>query len=335
MKTLIYSAKDFEIPFLERANGDNHSLKYIPERLTTHTAMEALGFQAISIFSADDASDIVLQKLKDFGVEYITLRSAGYDNVNLRVARRLGLKVANAPDYSPNAVAEHAITLLLALNRKIMLSRKQTQHYDFTLTNLIGFDLVGKTVGVVGTGRIGSVIVKILNGFGCNILATDPVEDEYLKTTYGVSYVDINTLCAESNVLILSVPLNQETHQMIDRSKLGLMKKDMLLINVARGAVVQTKDVMEYVDKKRIGGYATDVYEKESGLFFYDRSNDRPDDALLAQMLHHNRILLTPHQGFATREAIENIAKTTVENLNSWQRGNNPTTALTLPKELV
>ncbi|RMB64097.1 2-hydroxyacid dehydrogenase [Dokdonia sinensis] len=335
MKTLIYSAKDFEIPFLEDANNDVHSFKYIPDRLTTHTAMMALGFEAISIFSADDASEIVLQKLKDFGVEHITLRSAGYDNVNLRVAKRLGFKVANAPEYSPNAVAEHAIALLLALNRKITLSRKQTQHYDFTLTNLIGFDLVGKTVGVVGTGRIGSVIVKILNGFGCNIHATDPVEDEYLKTTFDVSYVDIDTICSQSDVVILSVPLNQETHQLIDRSKLELMHKNALLINVARGAVVHTNDVLEYVNRKRVGGYATDVYDKESGVFFYDRSKDRPDDEVLEKMLNHDRILLTPHQAFATREAIENIAKTTASNLNSWQRGTNPQTELTVSKELL
>ena len=335
MKTLIYSAKDFEIPFLEKANTDLHSMKYISDRLTTHTAMMAIGFDAISIFSADDASEIVLEKLRDFGVAYITLRSAGYDNVNLRVAKRLGFKVANAPDYSPNAVAEHAIALLLALNRKITLSRKQTQQYDFSLTKLVGFDLIGKTVGIVGTGRIGGVIAKILNGFGCNIIATDPTEDEYLKTQFGVSYVDINTLCAKSDVVMLSVPLNQQTHHLIDRSKLELMHTNSLLINVARGAIVHTIDVIEYVDRNRIEGYATDVYDKESGVFFYDRSEDVPMDEVLEKMLNHERILLTPHQAFATREALENIARTTVENLNSWEKGINPRTELTISKKLL
>lgn len=335
MKTLIYSAKDFEIPFLEAANNDAHSFKYIPERLTTHTAMMALGFEAISIFSADDASPIVLEKLRDFGVEYITLRSAGYDNINIQTAKRLGFKVANAPEYSPNAVAEHAIALLLALNRKITLSRKQTQQYDFTLTNLIGFDLVGKTVGVVGTGRIGSVIVKILNGFGCKILATDPTEDAHLKAAYGVSYVAIDTLCTQSDVIILSVPLNQETHQMINHLTLELMHKNTLLINVARGAVVHTEEVLNYLDKKRIGGYATDVYDKESGVFFYDRGKNKPIDKVLDKMLNHDRILLTPHQAFATQEAVENIAKTTVLNLTSWQKGINPKTELTMAGALL
>lgn len=335
MKTLIYSAKDFEIPFLEAANNDLHEFRFVSGRLRSQTAMMAIGFDAVSIFSADDANEIVLEKLKDFGVEYITLRSAGYDNVNIQAAKRLGIKVANAPKYSPNAVAEHAIALLLALNRKITLSRKQTQQYDFTLTNLVGFDLVGKTVGVVGTGRIGSVIVKILHGFGCTILASDPVEDASLKTKYGVSYVDINSVCSQSDVVILSVPLNKDTYQLIDSSKLELMHEDTLLINVARGAVVQTEDVIDYVDSKRIGGYATDVYDKEGGVFFYDRSKDIPKDELLEKMLYHKRILLTPHQAFLTKEALENIAKTTVANLSSWQEGVNPKTELTTSQNLT
>lgn len=335
MKTLIYSAKDFEIPFLDDANNDLHTLKYAPERLTTHTAMMALGFEAISIFSADDASPIVLQKLKDFGVEYITLRSAGHDNINLRTAKRLGFKVANAPDYSPHAVAEHAIALLLALNRKITLSRKQTQQYDFTLTNLVGFDLVGKTVGVVGVGRIGSVIVKILNGFGCNILATDPTEDSYLQAQYGVTYCSIDQLCSQSDVVILSMPLTPDTHQLINSSKLEFMHKNALLINVARGGVVATQDVLEFVVRKRIGGYAADVYDRESGIFFYDRSTAIPEDKTLDKMLTHDRILLTPHQAFATREAIRNIATTTVGNLTSWQKGINPKTELTISRALL
>ena len=335
MKSLIYSAKDFEIPFLEAANKDQHVFRFVPGRLRSQTAMMAIGFEAVSIFSADDASEIVLEKLKDFGVQYISLRSAGYDNVNIRVAKRLGMKVANAPDYSPNSVAEHAIALLLALNRKITLSRKQTQQYDFRLTNLVGFDLVGKTVGIVGTGRIGSVIVKILHGFGCDILASDPIEDAYLKTKYGVSYVDIDSLCSQSDVVLLSVPLNKDTYQLIDSSKLELMHENALLINVARGAVVNTSDVIDYVDRKRIGGYATDVYDKEGGVFSFDRSKDIPKDELLEKMIYHKRILLTPHQAFLTEEALENIAKTTVNNLNSWQEGINPKTELTISKNII
>lgn len=320
MKTLIYSAKDFEIPYLEAANNKQHLFKYIPDRLTSHTAMMALGYPAISIFSADDASEIVLEKLKDFGVKHITLRSAGYDNVNLRVAKRVGFKIANAPDYSPYAVAEHAIGLLLALNRKIIHAHTQTQHYNFALDKLIGFDLKGKTVGVVGTGKIGSVIVEILNGFGCKILATDPTENSMLKTRFNVAYHDINHLCRESDVLILSVPLTPQTHRFIDATKLDLMKKHALLINVARGAVVHTGAVIDYLNNNRSAGYATDVYEKESGVFFYDRSTNIPEDKMLDALLAHDRVLLTPHQAFATHEALGNIATTTVSNLTNWEK---------------
>jgi len=328
MKTLIYSAKDFETPFLEEANKDVHSFKYSSDRLTTKTAMMALGFEAISIFSADDASGIVLEKLKDFGVKYITLRSAGHDNINLKIAKRLNFKVANSPDYSPYAVADHAITLLLALNRKVTLARKQTQNYNFTLDKLIGFDLHNKTVGVIGTGKIGSIIAQILNGFGCCIMAVDPFEKEDLKTRFQVSYTHLDNLCKECSVIILSIPLTSDTHHLIDKSKLDLMHKETLLVNVARGAVVHTKDVLAYVEKKRIGGYATDVYDKESGVFFYDRSQNKPHDTDLEKMLTHDHILLTPHQAFATKEALANIAQTTVDNLSSWQEGSNPKNSL-------
>lgn len=328
MKTLLYSSKDFEIPFLEEANKDLHSFKYITDRLTTKTAKMALGFEAISIFSADDASGIVLEKLKDFGVKYITLRSAGYDNVNLKVARRLDFKVAHSPGYSPYAVAEHAIMLLLALNRKVVLARKQTQDYNFTLDHLIGFDLKDKTVGVVGTGKIGSVIVQLLNGFGCQLMAVDPFENEELKKRFQLSYSSLEQLLQKCQVIILSVPLTPQTHHLIDKSKLLLMQKGTLLINVARGAIIHTKDVLEHVNKNLLGGYATDVYEKESDVFFYDRSNNHPHDDDLDKMLKDDRILLTPHQGFATKEALANIAQTTVENLSNWQQGSIPKNTL-------
>ncbi len=330
MKTLIYSAKDFEIPFIEAANNGTHAITYSTERLTTHTAMMALGYKAISIFSGDDASPIVLEKLKDFGVEHITLRSAGHDNVNLHTAAHLKIQVANAPDYSPNAVAEHAVGLLLALNRKITLSRKQTQQYDFRLSKLVGFDLVGKTVGVVGTGRIGSVIVRIMSGFGCNVIATDPQIDATLVDNYKVNYCDIDSLCFKSDIIFLSLPLTTATHQLIDASKLTLMHKEVLLINVARGGVVETQEVIDYVTSNRIGGYATDVYDKESGVFSYNRSDSIPEDKVLEELLQNDRMLLTPHQAFATREALHNIASTTIENLNAWQKGATPASQLTV-----
>jgi D-lactate dehydrogenase len=321
MKTLMYSTKDFEVPYLEKANQETHTLHFTPERHTTDTAMLAVGYDAISIFSADDASPNVLEKLKDFGVSYITLRSAGYDNVNLQKAQKLGIQVANAPDYSPNAIAEHAIALLLAINRKIIIANTQVQRYDFTLSNLIGMDLKGKTIGVIGTGKIGSVIVKILHGFESTIVATDIVQNEDLTHDFGVSYMSVQELCTQSDVIILSVPLNAETHHLIDTETLGYMKPSAYIINVARGAIVHTKAVLESLNTNAIKGYATDVYAHESGIFFYDRSSDKPKDPLLDKLLQHSNVILTPHQAFATQEALTNIASTTIENLSGWEQG--------------
>lgn len=329
MKTLIYSTKDFEIPYLEKANQNTHDLHFTSERLTTHTAMLAVGYRAISIFSADDASSNVLEKLKDFGVSYITLRSAGYDNVSLFKAQKLKMHVANAPGYSPHAIAEHAITLLLAMNRKIIQANTQVQQYDFTLSHLVGMDLKGKTVGVIGTGRIGAVIVKILHGFDTTILATDIVESEYLIHDFGITYVPLQELCKHSDVILLSVPLNGDTHHLIDKEALSSMKSNAYLINVSRGAIVDTKAVLESLDNNTLNGYATDVYAHESGIFFYDRSLDKPDDTLLDSMLKHPKILLTPHQAFATQEALSNIATTTIENLSSWEAGERSKNELT------
>ncbi len=325
MRTLVYSAKDFEIPYLNNASQDSiHSLDFIEDRLTTHTAMKAIGYDAISIFSADDASANVLEKLKDFGVQYITLRSAGYDNVNLNKAKKLNIKVANAPDYSPNAIAEHAIALLLAINRKITIANKQVQEYNFTLSNLVGMDLKRKTIGIIGTGRIGSVIAKILHGFDTQIVATDIDLNKNLIHNYGVRYTTIKELCSQCDVILLSIPLNTSTYQLIDKEMLNCMKPNTYIINISRGAVVHTKSILEALDSNRLAGYATDVYEKESGVFFYNRSSDIPEDHLLESLLKHPKVLLTPHQAFATQEALSNIAATTIENLTAWQRDEHP-----------
>ncbi|GAA4275470.1 2-hydroxyacid dehydrogenase [Aquimarina mytili] len=320
MKILIYSAKDFEIPFLEKANNNEHQIKYIPERLTTETARLALGFDVISIFSADDASSLVLEKLKDFGIKYITLRSTGYDNVNLTAAKKLNIKVANTAGYSPNAIAEHAVALLLALNRKLILSNTQVNSYNFSLSNLVGFDLDQKTVGIIGTGRIGKVIAKIMHGFGCHILAKDTYEDSKLKENYDVFYTDLEDLCKRSDIIFLSIPLTTQTHHMINKDVIQHMKTHTLLINVARGGVVCTEDIIQALELKRIAGYGTDVYEHESGIFFYDHSKNKPKDVSLQSLINLPNVLLTPHQGFATQEALSNIAEATFYNINCWSQ---------------
>ncbi|WGK64023.1 NAD(P)-dependent oxidoreductase [Croceiramulus getboli] len=321
MKTLIFSAKDFEIPYLKKANDGKHQFTFTKDRLTNDTAMQALNHKAISIFSADEASTMVLEKLADFGVEHISLRSAGYDNVNLKTAKELGIKVANAPDYSPNAIAEHAIALALALNRNIIGAHHQVNAYDFRLDQLIGFDFKGKTMGVVGTGRIGAIIVKILSAFDTQILAVDTNPDSELKKRYLVDYRSLDEVCQQADVLFLSVPLNSETHYLFDENRLRDLKANSLMINVARGAVVKTEAILDALDQDQLSGYAADVYEHEKEIFFYDRSKNRPKDDLLDRLINHPKVLLTPHQAWATQDAIQRIAEITIDNLDHWERG--------------
>ncbi|GAA0731371.1 2-hydroxyacid dehydrogenase [Aquimarina litoralis] len=329
MKVLIYSAKDFEIPFLEQSNKDQFHIKYSKERLTEDTAVLALGFDVVSIFSADDCSSSVLERLRDFGIRYITLRSSGYDNINLKTASRLGIRVANAAGYSPHAIAEHAITLLLSLNRKIIMANQQVHNYNFLLDDLIGFDLNQKTVGIIGTGRIGKVIAKIMNGFGCQIIANDLIEDPDLVENDKVTYYKLEELLQQSDILFLSTPLTSETHHLIRTETIEYMKRNLILINVARGGIVRTEDIIKALELKKIAAYGSDVYEYENRVFFYDRSQNHPNDPLLQELIDLPNSLITPHQAFATKEALHNIAKTTFDNIQSWQNGGIPQNELT------
>jgi len=321
MKLLVYSAKEFEIPFLKKVNAGRHLLKFIPDALDTNTAIKAVGYEAICIFAGDDACLVVLEKLRDLGVKYIVLRSAGYNNIQIKAAKRFGLKVANAPDYSPHAIAEHTAALLLALNRKITIADRQVRQYNFDQNNLLGFDLVGKTVGVIGTGRIGSVMVKIMHGFGCEILGNDLIPNQELTQKYDVDYVDFKQLCTQSDIICLHVPLAQDTHYMVNETAFGLMKPGVLLMNTARGAIVDTKALLAALRNKSIAGYATDVYEKEKGIFFKDNSETGISDMNLKELLSYENVLLTPHQAYVTKEALKNIAEITFYNLDCWATG--------------
>ncbi|MBX2828282.1 MAG: 2-hydroxyacid dehydrogenase [Flavobacteriaceae bacterium] len=322
MKVLVYSAKKFELPFLEKANDGSHDFTFITERLTSETAMKALGHKAVSIFSADDPSPIVLEKLKDFGVKYITLRSAGYDNINVAQAKKLGFKVANAPDYSPNAIAEHAVALLQTFNRRIVVSQEQIHKNNFSLDHLVGMDIHNKKVGVMGTGRIGRVLVKIMYGFGCSLFANDTLVDEALQSEYGVTYVSKEELSRQVDILFICLPLTSMTYHLLDASFLKQLENKPIIVNVARGAIVKTVDMFNALNEGWVSGYATDVYEKESGVFFYDHSDDSYiQDPHLIRLLNHPKILLTPHQAFATNEALKNIAEQTIESLHAWDMG--------------
>lgn len=321
MKVLIYSAKPFEIPLLKEANKNKHKLHFTEKRLTSQTAIKALNFDAISIFSADDPAPIVLEKLKDFGVKYITLRSAGHDNINIKLANKLKFKVANTPNYSPNAIAEHAIALFLTFNRNILNAKNQLSNYNFLLDNLIGFDLNNKIVGVMGTGKIGSVLIKILHGFGCKILANDICSNVSLIKNYNVEYISKDAIANEAEIIFICLPLNKITYHLFDKEYISKLTQRPILVNIARGAIVDTEAIITALDNNHISGYATDVYEKEHGVFFYNHSKKIITDTTLKKLITHPKVLLTPHQAFATKEALENIAKATFENIDAWQNG--------------
>lgn len=321
MKLLVYSAKKIEIPFLNEANDGKHKITYSKNALDSETAIQAAGFKAISIFSGDDASNIVLEKLWDLGVRYIIIRATGFNNIQIKPAYQLGFQVANAPNYSSHAIAEHAAGLLLALNRKLILADRQVHQYNFLLNDLLGFNLHGKTVGIIGTGNIGSVMAKIMNGFGCNILAHDLEPDTNLVELCNVKYTSLEDLCKRSDIITIHIPLLYENHQLINKEKFGWMKKNAILINTSRGAIVEHKALLMALAAKQLGGYCADVYEKEKGIFFKDNSKVGIKDEQLKKLLSFPNVLLTPHQAFVTTEALGNIAKITIQNLNDFEEG--------------
>jgi len=229
--------------------------------------------------------------------------------------------VGYAPEYSPHAIAEHAVGLLLALNRKLIKAHDQVQHYNFLLDELVGFDLNGKTVGIVGTGRIGSILVRIFHAFGCKVVANDVKRNSYLENHYDLEYLPLEELCRKSDVVSINTPLNYETHHMFHEPLLMAMRQGALLINTARGGIVKTEDVISALKSGHLGGYATDVYEYERGVFFTDNSRTGLKDGLLKELIELPNVLLTPHQAFVTKEALERIAETTIYNLDCWEEG--------------
>ena len=320
MKTTIFSTHKFEEPYLLKANDGKHQLKLLESRLTEETAILATGSKTVSLFTGDDASAKVLEKLSTLGVKNIALRSAGFNHVDLLKVAELDMKVARVPAYSPYAIAEHTMALILALNRKLIKANNRVREHNFSLNGLTGFDLNGKTVGVIGTGKIGSVLIKILHGFGCNILAQDIEENKDLIDKYGVIYTDCATLCKHADIISLHAPLKASTKHLIDAKHIALMKTGVMLINTSRGGLVDTKAVIQGLKTKKIGYLGLDVYEEEEGLFFEDHSDDILQDDVIARLMTFNNVLITSHQAFLTETALTNIAETTIYNLDCFDK---------------
>jgi D-lactate dehydrogenase len=322
IQTVVFDTKPYDREPLQKASTESGiDWRFMECRLSTETAATAQGAQAICIFVNDRADRPCLEELAALGIKHIALRCAGFNGVDIAAAKKLGLTVTRVPAYSPYAVAEHAIALLLALNRKIARANSRVRELNFSLSGLVGFDLHGKTAGVVGTGKIGRATAQILRGFGMRVLAFDPFPSEDWAREHGVEYTDPRTLARECDVISLHTPLTPETRYVIRSETLELMKPGAILVNVSRGALIETGALIQALKSGRLGGVALDVYEEEEGVFFEDLSGQILHDDVLARLLTFPNVLITAHQAFLTQEALAEIARVTVANLVAAANG--------------
>ncbi len=320
MNVAVFSTKPYDERFLKTANESHgHTLSFLEPRLTPATAPLAAGSGAVCAFVNDDLSREVLEVLAAGGTRLLALRSAGFNHVDLAAAKALGLVVARVPAYSPHAVAEHTLALVLALNRKVHRAYNRVREGNFALDGLLGFDLHGKTVGVVGTGKIGAAFINIMSGFGCRLTAHDPYPDAAVANI--AEYVSLPRLLEEADIVSLHCPLTPETHHLISEHTLQQMKPGVMLINTSRGALVDTRAVIEALKSGRLGYLGLDVYEEETELFFEDRSSRVLQDDVFSRLLTFPNVLITGHQAFFTEEALRNIAAVTLSNVTAFEKG--------------
>ncbi|SHE46296.1 D-lactate dehydrogenase [Marinitoga hydrogenitolerans DSM 16785] len=318
MKIAFFSTKKYDMDFFNKLNEKyNFDIKYFESKLNEKTAILAKGFDVVCAFVNDDLNKKVIKILKENGIKLIALRSAGFNHVDISAAKKYNIKVVHVPKYSPYAVAEHTIALILSLNRKIHKSYLRIRENNFSLDGLLGFDLHGKIVGIIGTGKIGRITANILKGFGMKILGYDKFpNDEFIG-----EYVNLNTLFEKSDIISLHCPLNKDTYHIINKNTINLMKKGVMIINTSRGGLIDTKAVIDGLKSKKIGYLGLDVYEEEENIFFEDLSEEIIDDKTFLRLTTFPNVLITGHQGFFTQEALTNIAETTLENINNFKNG--------------
>ncbi|MFA4838541.1 MAG: 2-hydroxyacid dehydrogenase [Candidatus Neomarinimicrobiota bacterium] len=318
IKIAFFDAKSYDIQSFDAVNSAfGFSFKYFNAHLSVDTAILARDSDVVCIFVNDPLTKETIDLFKSFDVKLIALRSAGYNNVDLRAAYK-NLHVVRVPAYSPFAVAEYTVALMLTLNRKIHRAYNRIRDNNFTIAGFMGFDMHGKTAGIIGTGKIGKVLIRILNGFGMKILAYDPFPDADYAKANDVTYVDLQTLYRESDVISLNCPLSKETFHMIDEKAIAEMKPGVMLINTGRGHLIDTQALIDGLKNQQVGSAGLDVYEEESKYFFEDFSNQILSDDTLARLLTFNNVLITSHQGFFTQEALRNIAQTTCQNIRDF-----------------
>jgi D-lactate dehydrogenase len=324
MRVAVFSAKPYDRSHLSAAaEGTGHSLDFLEAKLSAETVALAQGYPAICAFVHDELDAAVLRALADGGTGLVALRAAGFNNVDLAAAGAAGIRVARVPAYSPYAVAEHAVALVLALDRRTHRAWNRVREGNFALDGLLGFDLHDRTVGIVGTGRIGAVFTRIMAGFGCRLLASDPFPNDEVRAL-GAEYVDLTTLFGAADIIALHAPLTAETYHLVDRARLALVKPGVMIVNTSRGGLIDTDAAIEALKDGRIGYLGLDVYEEEDALFFEDLSQEVIHDDTFARLLTFPNVLITAHQAFFTEDALSAIARTTIENLTAFEREGAP-----------
>ena len=323
MKVAFFSAKEYDRHSFDTVcndldNSTQHEFTYFDLHLNQQTVALVKGFRAVCVFVNDILDEAVLDSLSRQQVEFVVLRCAGFNNVDLAAAEKYKIKVARVPRYSPYAVAEHTLTLILNLLRKVHISYHRVREGNFSLTGLLGGNLHHKTVGLIGTGYIGAVVAKILKGFDCRVIAYDPITNPTC-VQLGVEYKTLQDIYVESDIISLHCPLNKTTHHLINEQAIAIMKQGVMLINTSRGAVVDTQALVQALKNKKIAGLALDVYEQEENVFFEDLSNQIIEDDILERLMTFPNVIITGHQGFFTSEALKEIAYITFKNLSDFE----------------
>ena len=319
MNIAFFSTKSYDKEYFDRVNRQQHQLTYFEASLNEKTAALARGADAVCLFVNDKADKPAISELQAIGIKLIVLRCAGFNNVDLDAARQAGLTVARVPAYSPEAVAEHAVALILTLNRKTHKAYNRIREGNFSLDRLTGFTIHGKTVGVVGTGKIGQAFCRIMLGFGCRLIAYDKFPNEEMASA-GVEYLPLDDVWQRSDIISLHCPLLPETHHLVNKHSLARMKRGVMVINSSRGAVIDTQAAVEALKNGHLGYLGIDVYEQEEKLFFRDLSDSIVPDDIIARLITFPNVLITSHQGFFTKEALEQIALVTLKNASDFEK---------------
>ncbi len=318
MKVAVFSTKSYDKEYLDKANNNQHELTYFESTLKPRTAKLAESFDVVCVFVNDILSKEVVDQLANMRVKLIVLRSAGFNNVDIQAAHDNNIQVLRVPEYSPSAVAEHAVALILTLNRKTHKAYNRVREGNFSIERLAGFELVGKTVGIIGTGRIGGVFASIMKGFGCKIIAFDKYPNDALRARE-IAYHPLDVVFKESDIISLHCPLTPETHRIINKDSLALMKKGAMLINTSRGKLIDTEAAIDALREGQLGYLGIDVYEQEEKLFFKDLSEIIIPDDKISLLMSFPNVLVTSHQAYFTDNALTQIANTTIQNINDYE----------------